>query len=71
MYIENPKSNDIAYTIDFNCDWDSEHGMSRIIRNGEILYVGEGMVHFYLKAWENLDSYKNDVGNFVFNGKFV
>lgn len=66
MHIEAPKGHDIAYIIDLHCDWSPEHGLSWIIRNDEILYVGEGMVHYHLKAFESLDSYKNDSGNFVF-----
>ncbi|MDR0268835.1 DUF6985 domain-containing protein [Paenibacillus sp.] len=66
IYIDKPKSNDTAYTVELHCDWEVEHGMSWIIRNSEILYVGVGMVHFQLNAWEDFDAYKNNEGNFVF-----
>lgn len=66
MYVDNPKNSDTAYIVDLHCAWEPEHGLSWIIRNNEVLYVGEGMVSYHLGAWEDLDSYKKDAGNFVF-----
>lgn len=67
MYVTSAEENEgLAYTVELHCDWDQEHGLSWIIRNGEILYVGEGMVHYRLGAWEDLEAYQKDCGNCVF-----
>lgn len=67
MYVTSRKNNEgIGYTVELHCDWDPEHGLSWIIRNEEILYVGEGMVHYRLGVWEDLETYRKNSGNCVF-----
>ena len=40
LIIEVPKSDEIAFHIELNCDWEEEHGMEWSIRNNQVLYVG-------------------------------
>lgn len=39
--IEKPEEPLIAYSIECGCDWEEEHGAEIIIKDNEILFVGE------------------------------
>ena len=44
----------IAYSVDGSCDWEVEHGLQIVVRDDEILYVGnyEGV-----SIWDEKDNY--------------
>ena len=39
--IEKPEKPLIAYSIECGCEWEAEHGVEIIIKDNEILFVGE------------------------------
>ncbi|MBQ9902149.1 MAG: hypothetical protein IJM51_07165 [Clostridia bacterium] len=44
IIIEKPKdSSVIAFSVEFSCDWEPEHGMEWTVRDGRALYVGDFM----------------------------
>lgn len=52
----------LSYRIELNVQWEPEHGMEWVIRNGEILHVGpfEG-----IDIWDEKKCYKEIAPNFV------
>lgn len=38
--IEEPKDESIVIHLELNCDWENEHGLEWLIKDGRILYVG-------------------------------
>jgi len=41
LLIPNPENDDEPIIhMELNCDWEIEHGMEWVVRNGEVLYVG-------------------------------
>jgi hypothetical protein len=53
--IEAPKEPVPAYSIDCNCVWEPEHGVEMILRDNNVLYVGQAIV---IGPWRNDDAYE-------------
>ena len=54
LYVYPPKGDGIGYGIECDCPWEPEHQCLIIIRNDELLYVGQSDG---LDAWGDEDDY--------------
>lgn len=54
VYVYAPKGNDIGYGIECDCPWEPEHQCLILIRNDELLYVGQSDG---LDAWGDEEDY--------------
>ena len=54
LYVYSPRGDGIGYGIEYDCPWEPEHQCLIIIRNDEILYVGQSDG---LDAWDDKDNY--------------
>jgi hypothetical protein len=62
LIINKPLDDSIAaFSMEFNCDWESEHGMEWVLKGEKILYVGsfEG-----ISPWGEDQSFY-DIGNYA------
>lgn len=65
LVIKAPKQADkIAFSVEFGCEWEPEHGMEWTLNDGKVLYVGDfvGMNPWYDEAF-----YKKTGMNYVFS----
>lgn len=66
LIIEQPKnSNIIGFGVEFNCDWEREHGMEWTIRDGRALYVGDFMG---ISPWYADRVYETQCRSYVYEG---
>lgn len=63
LYVDSPKGDGIGYGIECDCPWEPEHQCLIIIRNDEILYVGQsgdvdawGDENEYYCVWKDEDT---------------
>ncbi|NIZ46619.1 hypothetical protein PVA44_05010 [Entomospira nematocerorum] len=63
MSITAPKDTSPYVHLIFDCAWDEEHGLSWLIRDGKILYVGSNVA---LELWEREEYYHELEGNYVY-----
>ncbi|NIZ40904.1 hypothetical protein PVA45_05245 [Entomospira entomophila] len=63
MSITESKENIPSVYLIFDCAWDEEHGLSWLIRDGKILYVGSNIA---LELWQREEYYHNLEGNYVY-----
>ncbi len=54
LYVYAPQGDDIGYGIECDCPWEPEHQCLILIRNNELLYVGQSDG---LDAWGNEEDY--------------
>lgn len=65
LIIKAPKTaNKIAFSVEFGCDWEPEHGMEWTINDGKALYVGDFVG---MDPWYNETFYKKTGMNYVFS----
>lgn len=57
IVIEEEKENSIGYVVEFNCDWETEHGMAWSIRDNNAVYVG---MYNVIDPWND-----NEYGNYL------
>ena len=55
MVIETPKQSVPAYSLSGNCDWEPEHGFEIIIKDNDVLYVGQPTM---IGPWGNAEDYR-------------
>ena len=64
LIITAPKKPDkIAFSVEFTCRWEREHGMEWVIRDGKILYVGDFQS---VSPWYKTYVYEKNPMNYVF-----
>lgn len=69
LIIKEPKdANKIAFSMEFNCAWEEEHGMEWAVNDGRILYVGE---FTDIGPWRSEEYYKRTGLNYVFGTKCI
>lgn len=65
LIIQAPKSSDrIAFSVEFGCKWEPEHGMEWTINDGKVMYVGDFVG---MSPWYNEAFYKKTGMNYVFH----
>lgn len=57
VHIMGPLGEGVGYSVSGYCEWEPEHGVEFIIRDGDLLYVGE---EYCLGAWASDDEYEVD-----------
>lgn len=62
LLICTPQSENIAFHLELNCDWEEEHGMEWTINNGEVLYVG---AYSDESPWLEKEHFKNASWNYA------
>lgn len=69
LMIEKPKdSGVIAFSVEFSCDWEREHGMEWTIRDGKALYVGDFMG---ISPWYADSVYKKQCRSYVYDDFYL
>lgn len=65
LIIEVPKASDkIAFSLEFGCAWEPEHGMEWAIKDGKAMYVGDFQG---IGACHDDSVYQKNCMNYVFN----
>lgn len=65
LCVQEPEGEGVPVRFELNCDWEREHGLEWLLRDGVILYVGPFVMAY---EWDDLADYRTQPGNFAWNG---
>jgi hypothetical protein len=62
IYIVPPKSDGVAFLLSCNCDWEVEHGLECIIKDGKVIYMGS---FISTDPWLGEEFLSREYGNYI------